>query len=123
MQIRLAVGAPPLADPRYLRAVLEIAVRGLPHAYRDVAAADGDTVTIEAAGNAGGTWTLTKERERWTLWAGTVADATTRVRLSDDEAWRLLFNALPPAKATSAMSIEGRSELAAPLIAARSVIV
>jgi uncharacterized protein (TIGR03083 family) len=123
MQIRLAVGAPPLDDSRYLHAVLEIAVRGLPHAYRDVPAGDADTVAIEASGNAGGQWTLKRARGQWTLLAGAEADATTRIRLSDDQAWRLLFNALPPAQAAGAVSIDGRPELAAPLITARSVIV
>ena len=41
-QIRLAVGAASLTDPRFLHAVLEIAVRGLPHAYRTIDAAEGD---------------------------------------------------------------------------------
>jgi large subunit ribosomal protein L20 len=34
-QIREAVGAPPLSDPIWLHSVLLIALRGLPHAYRD----------------------------------------------------------------------------------------
>jgi uncharacterized protein (TIGR03083 family) len=123
MQIRLAVGAAPLDEPRYLRAVLEIAMRGLPHAYRDVTAADGETIAIEVDGPAGGQWTLSKERQGWKLWAGTMGDAGTRIRLSDDAAWRLLFNALPPATAAAAMAIDGRTELAAPLIHARSVVV
>jgi uncharacterized protein (TIGR03083 family) len=123
MQIRLAVGARPLDAPRYLHAVLEVAVRGLPHAYRDVPANEGETVAIEADGAAGGRWTLVKERQRWMLWAGTDSGATTRVRLSDDAAWRLLFNALPPSQAPAAISIDGRNELATPLIRARSVVV
>jgi hypothetical protein len=49
--------------------------------------------------------------------------ATTRVRLSDDAAWRLLFNALGERETRDAIVVEGRQDLAAPLRRARSVIV
>ncbi len=122
-QIRLAVGAPSLTDPRFLHAVLEIAVRGLPHAYRDVAASEGDTVTIEATGPAGGEWTLSNSSNKWKIFAGAGATSSARVRISDSDAWRLLFNALKGDVARAAVQIEGRADLAEPLIAARSVIV
>jgi len=130
-QIRMAVGAPSLTDPRFLHAVLEIAVRGLPHAYRDVSAGEGDSVTIEATGPAGGEWTLVRERAglkpgtsmNWAIHAGAPASPTTRVRMLADHAWRLLFNALKGDAARAAVQIEGRADLAEPLLAARSVIV
>jgi hypothetical protein len=77
----MAVGATSLADPCYLRAVLEIAVRGRAGRAHD----DGD--------------------------------------VARDLAWKLLFNALPEAEATAALRIEGKPELAEPLLRARSVIV
>src|SRR5688572_17577305 len=101
-QIRLAIGAASLTDPRFLHAVLEVAVRGLPHAYRTVAADESDTIAIEAAGPAGGEWTLVHGSPglkrgssiNWQIFAGAPRTPTTRVRMSDDDAWRLLFNAL-----------------------------
>lgn len=122
-QIRMAVGAPALADPRYLRATIEIAVRGLPHAYREAAAADGETLVLEVTGAAGGEWTLLRDGKRWLLRAGHPPSPTTRIRIQDDTAWRLLFNALPPPDAAAAMQVEGRQALAEPLVRARSVIV
>jgi uncharacterized protein (TIGR03083 family) len=123
MQIRLAVGAAPLEDARYLRAVLDVAVRGLPHAYRDVRAAAGETVAVEVDGPSGGRWTLTRDPEQWVLSAGVPASATARVRVSDDAAWKLLFNALPAVQAASLVQREGREDLTAPLLRARSVVV
>ena len=123
MQIRLAVGAEPLTDARYLRAVLNVAVRGLPHAYRDVGAATGDSVAIEVDGPAGGRWTLTREADRWRLSSGASASASARVRLSDDAAWKLLFNALPSAQAATLIQADGREDLTAPLLRARSIVV
>jgi uncharacterized protein (TIGR03083 family) len=122
-QIRIAVGAPSLPDPRYLRAVIDVAMRGLPHAYRDVTAAAGDSLVIDVTGTAGGRWTLSRDDGRWQLHTGEPASPTARVSLADDAAWKLLFNALDEQTATAAIRVEGRSDLAAPLLRARSVIV
>jgi uncharacterized protein (TIGR03083 family) len=122
-QIRMAVGADALDDPRYLRAVLDIAVRGLPHAFRDVTAAPGDTMVIDITGSAGGQWTLTRQQRGWALARGAAPMVTARIRLSDDAAWRLLFNALPEPDAARAVEIEGAAELGLALLRARSVVV
>lgn len=119
----MAVGAPSLPDPRYLRAVLEISLRGLPHAFRDVRATAGEALALDVSGNAGGQWTLLREEDRWTLHAGAPASPTTRAQLSDTTAWKLLFNALSQPDAAAAVRVEGRSDLAKPLLDARSVIV
>ena len=122
-QIREAVGAPPLSDPRWLHSVLEIALRGLPHAFRETAAATGARLTLEITGAAGGSWTLRRDGDRWTLWTGQEPGGTTRVRMSDDAAWRLLFNALPPQHMARHLDIAGDAALAGPLTRARSVVV
>jgi uncharacterized protein (TIGR03083 family) len=120
-QIRMAVGAPSLDDVKFLRPVLEIAVRGLPHAFRDAAAPPGTTVMFEVSGPARGRWTLVRETERWTIHEGE-PDATpaTRVRLTQDAAWKLLFNALDD---DAAMAVEGNEDLARPLLTARSIVI
>lgn len=123
MQIRLAVGAAPLADARYLKAVLDISVRALPHVYRDASADEGATVAVVIEGAAGGCWALRREPSRWALFTGTPDRPDARARVSDDNAWRLLYNALTPAQASAAVAIDGRAELVAPLLRARSVIV
>jgi uncharacterized protein (TIGR03083 family) len=122
-QIRLAVGTPSLADAQYLRAALEIAVRGLPHAYREVLAPIGQAVVVEVSGASGGTWTLTRGSGEWRLQAGSPAAVTTRIRVSDTAAWKLLFNALDDAEALAAVQVEGEAGLARPLLGARAVIV
>jgi uncharacterized protein (TIGR03083 family) len=110
-QVRDAVGMPPLRDPNWLHAVLSIALRGLPHAYRHTVAPKGTTVAIEI------------DDERWTLWAGEEPGAAAVARLSDDTAWRLLFNALPPHRTPDLVAVRGDAALVEPLIRARSVIV
>jgi hypothetical protein len=122
-QIRMAVGADDLADPRYLSAVIDVALRGLPHAFRNVKAEPGQTVAIDISGASGGLWTLAREDQRWTLWRGDSPSATARVRLNDRTAWQLLFNALSEDDAAHAVHIEGSTDLGRPLLRARSVIV
>ena len=123
MQIRLAVGAAPLDDPRYLKAVLDLSVRALPHAYRDVAAGEGTTLVVEVEGTSGGMWTLTRDADRWTLSTGGLDHPDARVVMSDDRAWRLLYNALPAAEAAARIAIEGRGDLVAPLLRTRSIVI
>ena len=123
MQVRLAVGAEPLGDPRYLKAVLDLSMRALPHAYRDISARHGTTLAIDVTGPAGGNWTLKREQDSWTLWTGRPDHADAGVTMSVDLAWRLLYTALPPAKASVSIAIEGRSELAQPLLQARSIVI
>ena len=123
MQIRDAVGSPPLPDPAWLQAFLLIAVRGLPNAYRQTHAENGATVTIDVTGPSGGLWTLRRDRERWSLWAGSPERSNATLVLSDDTAWRLLFNALPPSQAIPRIVATGEPALAAPFVHARSVIV
>ena len=122
-QIRLAVGAQSLAAPRYLRAMLEIALRGLPHAFRGLAAAAGTNIVVAVYGPAGGMWTLVRDGDRWGIQAGVADKASASARISDENMWRLLFNGLTRAQAVSAVEIEGDPALIQPLLCARSVIV
>lgn len=122
-QIRMAVGADSLPDPRYLGAVIDVAVRVLPHAFRDVPAEPGQTVMLDITGSSGGQWTLSRGSQQWSLSRGEPPTATARIRLDEEAAWKLLFNALPKAAAARALHIEGPAHLAAPLLRARSVIV
>jgi len=123
MQIRLAIGAAPLQEARYLKAVLELSVRALPHVYRGVEADDGATLALVIDGPAGGSWALRRESGRWVLWSGTPDRTDARARLSDDAAWRLFYNALPAAQASAALTIDGRADLGVPLVQARAIIV
>ncbi|HXW04362.1 MAG TPA: maleylpyruvate isomerase N-terminal domain-containing protein [Vicinamibacterales bacterium] len=122
MQIRDAVSAP-LDRPEWLRAVLEIAIRVLPHAFRAVEAAEGAAVVVDVTGTGGGQWTLQRERSRWTLMEGSVPSSSARAALPADVAWKLLFNAIPLAAASEQVAFEGDQRYKEPLLAARSVIV
>lgn len=122
-QIRMAVGANALADARYLGAVIDIAVRGLPHGFRDVRAERGQCVAIDISGPSGGQWTLFYEGPRWTLFRGAPLSAAARIRLTDEMAWKLLFNGVSDVDAAGAVQVEGSKEIERAFLRARSVIV
>ncbi|MEO5820695.1 MAG: hypothetical protein ABIT71_09335, partial [Vicinamibacteraceae bacterium] len=93
------------------------------HAFRDVPAGVGDAIAVDVDGASGGRWTLAREATRWTLWRGEAASPVTRVRLSAETAWQLLFNALPERTAADAVHVDGRADLGRAFLRARSVIV
>ena len=120
MQIREAVGRPLLLDPEWMSPLLDLSVRALPHAYRSLNAPDGTAVNLEVTGETNGAWTLIRIEGRWQLAAGVSTAPHAVVRASTDDAWRLFYNALQD---SGRIHIEGDRALAAPLLAARSVIV
>lgn len=122
-QIREAAGAEPFAQPEWLHATLLIALRGLPHAYRGHEAPEGATLTLDVSGPAGGTWTLERAGGAWRLMAGAPGSPAARAAMSDDAAWRLLFNGLPRNAARTAIQVSGDEALAAPLLDARSIVI
>src|SRR5690606_8962335 len=92
-QIRAAVGESPLVHHRLLRPVLDTSLLALPHAFRDVEAADGTSVLLRIEGDAGGEWTLSKHDD-WRITAGTAASPATTIRASDIDMCRLLMHRL-----------------------------
>lgn len=127
MQIRTAVGRrgrpEVLLAPRYLDPLLETAVRVLPHAYRAVLAPERTSVVLRLASEPPRAWTLVREGSSWRLYGGEAERPAARVTAAPDVLWRLFFNALPASEAPQALAAEGRPELIAALLRARSVMV
>ena len=123
MQIREAVGAPGLVDRRWLFPLLEISARALPRAYAPVTAREGASVVLDVTGEAGGAWCVVRGKGAWEARRGGPQQPDARVRLDADAAWRLYFNALPLPEARRRATVEGDADLAAPMFAARAVMV
>lgn len=122
-QIRDAVAAGSFSNPRWLRAVLDIAFHALPHAYRDVPGRAGLSLAIEVLGPSGGRWTLAHTGERWELVDAGDAAPTATATMTDDVAWRLFFNALSPSAAAESVRFEGDPAIGRPLLRVRSIVV
>lgn len=125
-QIRDAVGAAPLYDRRLYHPVLALGARALVPALHGRGRTRGETVRWRVEGEAGGTWWFARgEGGRWRLLdAPPAADAPTAgVTWSADDAWRALFNALPPPEARRRADATGDPALVEAVLRARSVMV
>ncbi len=121
-QIRDAVGAPLLTDPRFLSPVLATFVRSLPHAFRDVEAPDGASVHLTITGGSRGDWAVVRQDGRWTLYAGTPEEPTAAVEIDEDRAWRLFTKGLSAEEAERSARTEGDRRLADQVLRAVAII-
>ena len=123
MQIRDAVSKPRLLEPKWMTPLLDLSVRALPHAYAQVAASVGSVVTLDVTGETTGTWSIVREMSRWQLRRGRPEQPDAIVTVPADDAWRMFYNALSGDALAQRVTVEGKTDLAAPLLRARSVIV
>jgi len=121
-QIRDAVGAPALYGRKWLHPVLDAFLRGLPHTYRNTPAEDGTSIVFQIAGEAGGDWTLVRESGDWRLYVGSAEQATCRIELNQDTAWRLLTKGLTRKQAAEQIIFIGDKDLGQPLLGMLAVM-
>jgi len=123
MQIRDAVSRPRLLEPQWMVPLLDISVRALPHAYASAPAPAGSVVTLQVTGETTGAWSITRDANRWRLTSGRPAQPDAIVTVAADNAWRMFYNGLAHDALAERVRVEGKTDLAAPLLRARSVIV
>ncbi|MEZ5288146.1 MAG: maleylpyruvate isomerase N-terminal domain-containing protein [Vicinamibacterales bacterium] len=123
-QLRDAVGRPLLLDARWLVPLLDISVRALPYAYRDVNATAGTHLRLRVDDSADTTWMLTRTTDGWDIGTDHGRDAAhAEVSMTGDTAWRLFYNALPPDALRERVHVAGDDALAAPLLGTRSIVI
>lgn len=122
-QIRDAVGAEPLLGRELFGPVLDTFVRGLPHAWRAVEAAEGAAVGLVITGEAGGSWTLLAGRRGWELLTGRAEAPAVHLEISQEAAWRLFTNGLDRETARRRVTVTGEPALARPIFGYRAVMV
>jgi uncharacterized protein (TIGR03083 family) len=137
MQIRDAVGAPGLLQPRWIVPLLDLSVRSLPRTYAGTPLKRRGPLELRVAVDGGAVWSVcpdvasAPERDagpgsevgQWRVWRGAAPSPAAVVHLDPDTAWRMFYNALSPAEALARASVEGDASLAEPLFRARSVMV
>lgn len=121
-QMRLAVGAPPLADRRFLHPVLDTFMRSLPCAYDALEADIGTCVDVMVEGEAGGRWTLRREADRWHLVPANEQVVAACVRVPQDVAWKLLSRTISVPEAVPEIAIEGDERLGRPATQAVAIM-
>ena len=112
-QIRAAVGqTAALMTKELFQPLAETLMRGLPHAYRAVAAPVGTVVQVRIETAIGGVWQLVKTAAAWQFRPPVPGPVpTAEVALSPDVAWRLFTKGLSPAEARPLTRIIGNEAL------------
>ena len=104
--IREAVNQPLLVERKWLFPVLDTFMRALPHTYRRIDAADGVAIWFHIAGEAGGDWSLVRQKGVWRLFSGETPHAVSVVRLDQDIAWRLFTKGISQGAAQARIQSE-----------------
>ena len=122
-QIRDALDRPGLNGPSFVAPILATAMHGVPPAYLEVDAPEQTTVAIDVTGRAGFSWAVRRDAEGWKLYEGLSREATTRLTLDQDTAWRFLMRMATSAEVRPKVTIDGDPAYAKPFFDAVSAIV
>src|SRR5260370_2723937 len=121
-QIRDAVNKPGLKERKYFHPVLDTFVRALPHTYRDVFVPDTTVIKLVVKGEAGDTWYLVGEANRWALYKAVELQPTSVVTMDQETCWRLFTKGIDRERARMGISIEGDKELGEKVLETVSII-
>jgi len=126
-QVRDAVSAPLLTQPRLFLPVLDTFVRALPHTFRDVERPQGTHVLllITRIGETGSPplqWSLVREATRWSLFDSATFEPSATVKMDADTAWRLFTKGLTEPEALARTTITGDPGLGEKLLDTVSII-
>jgi uncharacterized protein (TIGR03083 family) len=106
-QIRDATGRPGLYERRLFEPTMDTLVRALPWAFRDVAAADGTTVTLALNGALEKDWSLAHEAQTWKIFEGHQSPSDAEVRMAAEDAWKIFTRGIRGADALARAQIRG----------------
>jgi uncharacterized protein (TIGR03083 family) len=120
--IRDAVDRPGLKEREWFAPVLAAFVLALPRALGGIDAADGASVRLVIAGDAGGIWTARKGASDWRVADEAVRDADAVVELDAETAWRLFTRGMSREAAKSMARVQGDSRLAAAVFDTVSIL-
>jgi uncharacterized protein (TIGR03083 family) len=111
-QIRLATNRPGIMIPAFYYPVLDTFMRGLPHTYRDVAAAVGTAILVEVSGDCGGQWCLLKSPAGWKFADDLPPSIAAHITLPQTIAWRIFTKGIDRQTAQPELTIRGDAALA-----------
>lgn len=110
-QIREATNRPGLMTRELFYPFIDTFMRGMPHTYRNIAAADGTAVQLNVATEIGGSWFLLRREGGWHL-TKEISQAAAAVTIDPDVAWKLFTKGTTPQLAKEKAVIHGDAKLA-----------
>lgn len=114
-----------IIERRLFYPCLDIFMRGLPHAYRDVDAPDGTGVTIHVRGESGGMWYMRRATGAWRQQSEPTGSVEAIVSLDQETAWKVFTRRVDSSVALQKypdIRIDGQFNLGLPAIEMVSVM-
>jgi uncharacterized protein (TIGR03083 family) len=121
-QIRLATNHPGIMIPALYHPVLDTFMRGLPHAYRDVAAPAGTAILVEVSGDCGGRWCLVNSEAGWNFARELPSAIAAKIVIPQALAWRIFTKGIAREAAYPQLTIRGEESLAAHVLTLIAVV-
>lgn len=110
-QIRDAVNKPGLMTKELFYPFIDIFMLALPHTYRNIDAENGTTVKVTITTDIGGSWFLTREKNKWALCKNYLHNTAAEILTDPDTAWKLFSKSLRPADVKDKVTITGNLQL------------
>lgn len=111
-QIRDAVGVPGLMTKELFYPCIDTFMYALPHAYRNVDAAEDTVIKINVSSKIGGDWYLIKTAEKWQLLKQQPSNTIhSEVIIAPETAWKFFTKAITPQTAAERSAITGNISL------------
>jgi len=114
-QIRRALGAPPLDEPRWVVPAVATAIRGFPAGLSLLPAGRGTSVSLTLSDAAA--WTAANDAEGWTLYDGIPDDPFVRLTVEPADAALIFSRALPASVLGQRVAVHGDEALGAGVVA------
>ena len=121
-QIRVSVDRPGIATPELYHPVLDCFLRALPYAYRDVPADPGSLLEFEISGDCGGVWWLHRDRTAWRLVNRASTQASAKVTIPQEIAWRIFTKGIDRQSAEAQTRIDGDRPLGLHILTMKSIV-
>jgi uncharacterized protein (TIGR03083 family) len=121
-QIRLATGRPGILTRELYHPVLDCFMRGLPFAYRQVAAAPGSLVQVNIAGECGGNWYLLRDDNGWLLVDEAWGNKVSEVTIPQEIAWLVFTKGMDRQAAAAQTTVQGDQALGLHLLGMIAIV-
>ena len=106
-QIRMAAGRPGIQTRELYHPVLDCFMRGLPFAYRQVAAEPGSLLQFNVAGECGGSWYLLRDDSEWQLVDHLCRNKVSEVSIPQEIAWLVFTKGMDRQAAAAQTKVQG----------------
>lgn len=106
-QIRMAARRPGIMTREFYYPVLDCFMRGLPFAYRQVAAEPGSLLQFNLAGECGGIWYLLRNESGWQLVDDLCGNKVSEVTIPQEIAWLVFTKGMNRESAAAQTRVQG----------------